>query len=567
MVVLVARPSLAIRIFRRSKKLSTALLIALCDVAGGQTPAQPQPTYTITDLGTFLGPLPGASYAYALNASGDVAGAAYTSTGELHAVLFKKGTVEDLGILPGADASIASGLNGYDEVTGYLKFLAPGTQSGTLTHAFLYSASQMKDLGTLPGDDVSLGAAINDSGQITGTSTTEFLVGGPLPPNHGFLYSAGTMTNLAASDPNILGSSGLGINSAGQVTGWANLGAGYPGHAAAVFSNGSGTLLNLHLSPGIPSQGNAITDSGELTGLLYHEDETIRAFLYTNKPGTQIAPLSGDQYSFGNSINVSAQIVGVSLGIVGQHHAFLYTPGQGSINLNSLLRKGSGWTITDATAINDKGQITGWGINPMGFRRAYLLSPVLLPLSELDVSVDQVDIRKPAFAATGRFTLGAMSNGIHPVTETVVLELGGYHISIPPSSFVETYGIYHYQGTIGNVAMEAQIWPAAPKSFSFAIVGEGATGLPSDCSLSLVLTIGDDTGRKQIGTDEGRVSRSSGSRDRRRYTAPVIRHSAPDDHCFHSPNDHGACRWLAKSGNRWETSPADLFSLYCFRIR
>ena len=95
------------------------------------------------------------------------------------------------------------------------------------------------------------------------------------------------------------------------------LGRRVPGHAAAVFSNGSGTLLNLHLPPGIPSQGIAISDSGELTGLLYHEDETIRGFLYTNKAGTQIAPLSGDQYSFGNSVNVSAQIVGVSLALSG----------------------------------------------------------------------------------------------------------------------------------------------------------------------------------------------------------------------------------------------------------
>jgi hypothetical protein len=104
-----------------------------------------------------------------------------------------------------------------------------------------------------------------------------------------------------------------------------------------------------------------------------------------------------------------------------------------------LLPKGSGWTITDATAINDEGQIAGWGINALGFRRAYLLSPVLLPFSGLYASADQVDIRKPAFAASGRFTLGANSNGIYPVTETVVLELGGYHISIAPSSFVERY--------------------------------------------------------------------------------------------------------------------------------
>jgi probable HAF family extracellular repeat protein len=497
----------------RVTTLSIALLTvlaALCGVAGAQST-----TYTITDLGALPGPTPGASYGAAINASGDVAGTAYTSTGEIHAALFRKGTVKDLGVLPGGNASFASGINGYDEVTGYSQF--PASQSVTdTTRAFLYSAGKMQDLGALPGDQVSEGAAINDAGQITGTSTNQFVEGSPLPPNHGFIYSAGEMTSLAASDPNVIASRGFGINAAGQVTGWARLSTDPNNFTAAVFSNSSATLLNLHLPPGIPSEGYAITDSGQLTGLFYHFDGTTSAFLYNNAVETPIAPLPHDSYSFGNSINAAGQVVGGSLGPSGQHHAFLYTPGQGTVDVNTLLPTGSGWTLGDATGINDKGQITGGGYRSDGTARAYLLSPVLVPFSKLDGAVDISGTRQAAFAASGSFTLGAGSNGINPLTETMVLELGGYHLTIPPASFATKYGGFFYQGKIGNVAVEALIWSDAANRFLFEIAGEGAAGLPSGCPPSVVLTIGDDTGTEEIRTgDEGAPRRFCESRSKR----------------------------------------------------
>jgi probable HAF family extracellular repeat protein len=52
--------------------------------------------------------------------------------------------------------------------------------------------------------------------------------------------------------------------------------------------------------------------------------------------------------------------------------AFLYSNGA-MIDLNSLLLPGSGWTLSSATAINDSGQIVGYGINPSGQQHAFLL--------------------------------------------------------------------------------------------------------------------------------------------------------------------------------------------------
>ena len=43
-------------------------------------------------------------------------------------------------------------------------------------------------------------------------------------------------------------------------------------------------------------------------------------------------------------------------------------------NLNKLVARGSGWRIVKATAINNRGQIAGWGYH-CGKPRAFLLTP------------------------------------------------------------------------------------------------------------------------------------------------------------------------------------------------
>ena len=45
------------------------------------------------------------------------------------------------------------------------------------------------------------------------------------------------------------------------------------------------------------------------------------------------------------------------------------------MDLNSLIATNSGWTLQSANAINDNGQIVGYGINPSGQMDAFLLTP------------------------------------------------------------------------------------------------------------------------------------------------------------------------------------------------
>ena len=73
-------------------------------------------------------------------------------------------TVTDLGTLGGTD-SYAYGINASGQVVGYCH-----TTGNAADHAFLYSGSTMTDLGTLGGTD-SYANGINDSGQVVGMPT------------------------------------------------------------------------------------------------------------------------------------------------------------------------------------------------------------------------------------------------------------------------------------------------------------------------------------------------------------------------------------------------------------
>lgn len=494
-----------------------ALVIAFLVAAAAACPhthAQsmtPPVTYTITDLGIlpggyetvgqqYSGPC-GGSYGYAINASGDVTGYSYTQAEFTHAVIFRGGKVIDLGVVPGANSSVGNGINGYDQVTGALNFPLS-------SHVFLYSAGTMTDLGTAPGYDSSFGAAINDSAQIAGGSEGS----GYFPA---FLYSAGKFTNIPdhfnladngdynqiqEACGNFPYGSGNVINASGQIAGGINGNGG-----AAIYSNGSVSLLDIPPAYA-PDLAQGINDTAQVTGFVYFPsgDGETAAFLYNPLKSypdstTVIPKLPNEYYSFGTGVNAAGQVVGVSYDPGINSDAFLYTPNQGVINVNSLLPAGSGWTLTDAEAINDKGQITGAGINPQGYQHAYLLSPVFTQFSTLNAAVDLIGKPANTFAAGGRFTLGATSHGINPLTETTVLQLGGYHISIPPGYFVkQANGVYYYKGKIGNVSLYAVLRPVAANTYLFGVVGQGAVGLPPSYPLTLTLTIGTDTGSEQI---------------------------------------------------------------------
>lgn len=120
------------------------------------------------DLGTFGGQY---SMAYAINARGQVAGEA--STLEFHnnrAFLYYRGTLRNLGVLPGGEFSSARDINDSGQVVG---LVVGHTGDVPYQKAFLYEARKMRDLNTLidpaSGWSITTAAGINNNGQIAAT--------------------------------------------------------------------------------------------------------------------------------------------------------------------------------------------------------------------------------------------------------------------------------------------------------------------------------------------------------------------------------------------------------------
>ena len=323
------------------------------------SPSLGQTTYWITDLGT----IPGGTFseAYGINAYGQVTGSSGANLGNQHAFLYSAGTMTDLGTLPGFDASRGSGINVSGQVAGSSFIFNTFNE-----HAFLYSAGTMTDLGTLPGGTASNGFAINDAGQVTGNSSTSGIYYA-----HAFLDSGGTMTDLGTLPGGCDGetSSGSGINASGQVTGQADLysdDCSYFVPQAMLYS--AGTMTNLGSLDGGWSQGLAINDSGQVTGWSFASGTgTVEhAFLYSAGTMTDLGTFPGGTDSEGYGINNLGQVVGFSDTNGGYSPiGFVYTPGVGMVWLGFLFA---------ATAINDSGQITGYG-SVGGAIHAFLLTP------------------------------------------------------------------------------------------------------------------------------------------------------------------------------------------------
>ena len=114
-------------------------------------------------------------------------------------------------------------------------------------------------------------------------------------------------------------------------------------------------------------------------------DNIWHAFLYSGSTMTDLGTLGGT-HSYAYGINDNGDVVGTYT-ITGYYywadHAFLYSNGQMN-DLRGLIQVTSGWTLTGARAINNRGQIVGYGTNPAGLAHAFLLTPVFTTLSQND---------------------------------------------------------------------------------------------------------------------------------------------------------------------------------------
>ena len=143
-------------------------------------------------------------------------------------------------------------------------------------------------------------------------------------------------------------------------------------------------MTDLGTLGGAASEAAGINNCGQVVGEAYTSSGAEHAFLYSGGTMQDLGTLFAGSNSFAAGINNSGLIVGAASTPHELHgnppieHAFLYSDGLMQ-DLNSLIAPTSGWTLNEANAINDSGQIVGMGVNLSGQAEAFLLNPVSEP--------------------------------------------------------------------------------------------------------------------------------------------------------------------------------------------
>ena len=314
---------------------------------------------TMTDLGAQLsGGSFQYSYAYGINKAGDIVGSFYQSSAQNpQAFLYANGTFTNLVALSPTAQSAAYAVNSSDQVVG------TSLDASGVTHAFVYSGGTMHDLGFLETELGAFSAAlnINDSGVVVGDSenSTPVIEGVIIP--HGF-YTSSYVTSTGLID--------MGVES---------------------VTVGETTSIYKEIA-------YAIDDSGTIIGGTCPVCPGL-AFIDTKGVFTYLGTLSGDDSSYATAKNTLGQIVGASFVSNGSsaysnqtyipgatkfgtdRRAFLYQNGT-MYDLNAISANiPSGWTLVEAAAINQSGQIVGYAIQGTieqtnSVAHAFLLNPI-----------------------------------------------------------------------------------------------------------------------------------------------------------------------------------------------
>jgi probable HAF family extracellular repeat protein len=382
-----------------------AVAVALFGVGLRSAETQTTPTYyKVEDLGTLGGSRSGAS---AINDSGQVVGYSYLAGDQNnHAFLYKDAKMIDLGTL-GGTSSKAKGINKSGQIVGW-----SDNSSGERRAFFYDSANGMKDLNDLiPADSgwtIHEARAINNNGQIAATGWPP-TSRDPCNPDAGsgpdfdtaLVLTPATTGKYEVQNLGTLGgdySYATGMNDSGQVIG---------GSMNSSMNNGcleQPFLYDENANPKMQglagSEAYGINASGKVVG--YTWDLTLydqvctnldchRAFIYDSATKQmQVLGTLGTGATYGTigseayGINDSDTVVGLSGIGDGQHqwvsgsgpaYGFIYDSTNGMKDLNSLIPADSGWTIHEARAINNNGQIAATGYKEGVGQHALLLTP------------------------------------------------------------------------------------------------------------------------------------------------------------------------------------------------
>lgn len=358
-------------------KLFTLCLVVIAAILMGSGPAEAAPRYNITALDKLPGTLD--SLAFGLNDVGQVVGDSRFDRsghiGQSRPVTWDASSGPSDFIIPvelWADSQVggsAADINNHGVVVGRY-----GSGAGILLptprvpcgRGFVWdSVNGRRDLGLEPLGN-SQAVAINDAGQVVGTSEVLTTVDIEGEPQNLFIPRAfiwdGTIGIRDLGDLGGFGAFANDINSLGQVVGYADNAAG--GERAFIWDSVNG-IQELPTLSGASSRATAINDAGLVVG----GEFGFGGFLWDATNGIRTIPIGG------NDINNFGQVVGGPVGDVA-----IWDEMNGVQRLIELIPNNTGWQLETALAINDAGEIVGFGqLN--GEVRGFLLTPVPEPSS------------------------------------------------------------------------------------------------------------------------------------------------------------------------------------------
>jgi probable HAF family extracellular repeat protein len=371
-----------------------AMPVSLAAQAQAPKPAR----YTITDLGT----LPGGTFSQAIgvNRNGLVNGASALPDGTLHAVLWYKGSIADIGA-PGLGGpnSGAFGVNEGGQASGLAETSASDPNGedfcGYGTHLiclpFQWHSGVMTPLPTLGGNNGEAGQ-INNRGEVAGNAENT-TPDSTCPPGGPQVFQEKPVVwenrhikelDTLLGDPD---GWAFGINDNGKVVGASGIcsplnpqtGVYILSRHALLWDKGKAINLGNLGGTGAFGPGNIageVNNHGQVVGTSdLAGDTTYHAFLWTEKTGIRdLGTLQGDFASAGLGINDRGDVVGSSFDASFNPRAFLWHNGR-MIDLNKLTPTDSPMYLLFAHGINSRGEIAGFGVNSTGEVHAFLAIP------------------------------------------------------------------------------------------------------------------------------------------------------------------------------------------------
>jgi probable HAF family extracellular repeat protein len=343
----------------------------------------PAPRYVLTDIGSLYGT---DADARGINNNGVIVGISYKPN--IGSRAFRTGptlpinpSTDDLGAI-GNFESAAFGVNSSGQSVGWVATATGASQVVAARYpATGTDVASSSTIGSF-GGTVAIALDINDAGQAVGYARRSGQTN-----DHAFRTGPNQSINASTDDLGTLGgttSNAYGINNSGQVAGYSAVNSS--------ITHAFRTRPNLPINPvtddlgtlgGPHSLAYDINDAGWVVG--YSNVATLEERAFLCPPGRPINPLTdnlgtipGFGVSFANAVNNSQVVVGYA--VANQtFNAFVYD-GTAMYNLNDLVEPTSrtGWVLSEAFDVNDRGQIVGNGYLNGQFR-SFLLTPIPEP--------------------------------------------------------------------------------------------------------------------------------------------------------------------------------------------